>query len=60
MRVYWELAVRGYRQDAVARSLGIDDGPVVELADRARAAARGALTALTPPRALVRLAAVSA
>ena len=54
------MAVRGYRQDAVARSLGIEDGPVVELADRARAAARGALTALTPPRALVRLAAVSA
>ena len=54
------MAVRGYRQEAVARSLGIDDGPVVEIADRARAAARGALTALTPPRALVRLAAVSA
>jgi DNA-directed RNA polymerase specialized sigma24 family protein len=54
------MAVRGYRQEAVARSLGIDDGPVVELADRARAAARGAFTALTPPRALVRLAAVSA
>lgn len=53
------MAVRGYRQDTVARSLGIDDGPVVELADRARAAARGALTALTPPRALVRLAAVA-
>jgi hypothetical protein len=54
------MAVRGYRHDAVARSLGIDDGPVIEIADRARAAARGALTALTPPRALVRLAAVSA
>jgi DNA-directed RNA polymerase specialized sigma24 family protein len=50
------MAVRGYRQDAVARSLGIDDGPVQELAERARAAARGALTALTPPRAVVRYA----
>ena len=54
------MAVRGYRPDAVARSLGIDDGPVIEIADRARAAARGALTALTPPRALVRLAGLSA
>lgn len=54
------MAVRGYRHDTVARSLGIDDGPVVEMADRARAAARGALTALTPPSTLVRLAALSA
>ena len=54
------MEVRGYRQDAVARSLGIDDGPMVELAERGRAAARGALTALTPPRALLRLASLSA
>ena len=54
------MAVRGYRPETVARSLGIDDGPVLELAERARAAARGAATALTPPRALMRFAALSA
>jgi DNA-directed RNA polymerase specialized sigma24 family protein len=54
------MAVRGYRPQAVARSLGIEDGPVTELAERARAAVRGAATALTPPRALVRLHSVSA
>jgi DNA-directed RNA polymerase specialized sigma24 family protein len=53
------MAVRGYRHEAVARSLGIEDGVMVELGERARAAIRGAATALTPPRALVRLASLS-
>ena len=43
----------------MARSLGIEDGVMVELGERARAVARGAATALTPPRALVRLAALA-
>jgi DNA-directed RNA polymerase specialized sigma24 family protein len=54
------MAVRGYQPDMVARSLGIKDPPMVALVERARAAARGAATALTPPRALVRLAALAA
>lgn len=52
-------AVRGRRPEA-ARSLGFRDRPLVEAARHARAAARGALTALVPPRALVQLAAASA
>jgi hypothetical protein len=53
------LAVRGVGPEAVARSLGIRDRPAVEVAERALAAARGALTALVPPRAVVRRAGVS-
>src|SRR3954447_2586242 len=36
------MAVRGYRADVVAHSLGIRDKPLVAAAERARAAARGA------------------
>lgn len=50
------MAVRGVQPETVARSLGIGEKPAVELAGRARAAARGALTALVPPRAVVRRA----
>jgi DNA-directed RNA polymerase specialized sigma24 family protein len=53
------LAVRGAEPEAVARSLGIRDRPAVELGERALAAARGALTALVPPRAVVRRAGAS-
>ena len=53
------MSVRGYRADVVARSLGIGERPAVELAERARAAARGAMTALVPPRAVLRSAGAS-
>jgi DNA-directed RNA polymerase specialized sigma24 family protein len=47
------LAVRGYEPEAAVSSLGLDDGLIPQLGERARAVARGAATALVPSRAVV-------
>jgi hypothetical protein len=47
------LAVRGYEPEAAVSSLGLTDGLIPQLAERARAAARGAATALVPSRAVL-------
>jgi hypothetical protein len=54
------LAVRGYEPEDAVSSLGLQEGLLPALADRARAAARGAATALVPSRAVVAAAAVRA
>jgi DNA-directed RNA polymerase specialized sigma24 family protein len=51
------MAVRGYEPDAAVRSMGIHEGLIPKAAECARAAARGAATALVPSRAVLAYAA---
>ncbi len=52
------LQVRGYEPEEAVSSLGLHEGLVPAAADRLRAAARGAVTALVPSRAVVAAAAL--
>ena len=52
------LAVRGYEPEEAVTSLGLQEGLIPQLADRARAVARGAATAVVPPRAVLAAAAL--
>ena len=51
------LAVRGYEPEAAVSSIGLGEGLVPRVGARARACARGAVTALVPSRAVLAAAA---
>jgi hypothetical protein len=51
------LAVRGYEPEEAVSSLGLGEGLIPLVAERVRACARGAATALVPSRAVVAAAA---
>jgi DNA-directed RNA polymerase specialized sigma24 family protein len=54
------LRVRGYEPEEAVSSLGLQEGLLPAVADRMRAAARGAATALVPSRAVLAAAALRA